>query len=267
MNVNLVRRACLSLLTAMAVAQSPAEPPPLDPALPDQLKELKTLVADQKMALDFQAIGLMQKLVAKTDAMHPKDKERLAKGLGDVFKTGKARPADKDILYRETGDSLAKLGADGGKELQRAIGDSRFKDMVPLQAHLILALGRTQDEKQVDGLLEMALRSPHDEIRAAAGEALGNFAAIDIKVRREVVKGMIRAWGSLHGLATQRDSNDPNTPIDPAPQNARNTLRAIEARWNATLQKLTGVSNSAFEDWQRWLNKNPGWTSGGGKRS
>lgn len=261
----LLRRSWLALLATVAVAQAPA-PPPLDPELPERLKELKALVAEPKMTMDFQAIGLVQKIMQGAEQKHPKDKERLAKGLGEVFRTGKVRPADKDILYRETGDALAKLGADGAKELQKVLTDARTKDAHGLQAHLILALGRTADDKQVEWLLETAVRSPHDEIRAAAGEALGNYTSLDVKVRREVVKDLIRAWGSLHSLATTRDNNDPNAPIDLAPQNARRTLRAIEGKWNGTLQKLTGASFSAFDEWQRWLNKNPSWTPGGGKK-
>ncbi|MBL8748275.1 MAG: hypothetical protein JNK78_03880 [Planctomycetes bacterium] len=251
-----------SLFAAAVSAQAPA-PPPVDPALPEQLKTLKDMVADPKMLLDFQAIGLMQKLAQGADQKNPKDRERIAKAIGDVFKTGKLRGADKDILYREAGEALAKLGADGGKELQKALTDARFKDALPLQAQLLLALGRTQDERQVDWLLETAVRSPHDEIRAAAGEALGSFTSLDVKVRRDVVKGLLREWGSLHSLATQRDNNDPNAPLDMGPQNARRTLKAVEGKWNDTVKKMTGLSHSTFEDWQRWLNKNPNWTPAG----
>lgn len=247
------------LLGSVLAAQVPA--PPIDPALPDQLKELKEHVADPKMVADFQAIGLMQKLATGLDARNPKDKERLAKGFGEVFRTGKVRTADKEILYREASDGLAKMGADGAKELAKAVTDVRFKDALALQAHMILALGRTEDDKQVDWLVDVATRSPHDELKAAAGEALGSFTSLEIKARREVVKSMIRAWGSLHQRATQVDSRDPNAPIDLEPQNARKTLRAIEGKWIATLTKLTGVSQTAFPEWQRWLNKNPNWVA------
>lgn len=252
-------RLAVLLLAGLLTAQTPV--PPIDPALPEQLKDLKALVADAKMVGDFQAIGLMQKLTQGFDGRNPKDKERLAKGLGDVFRTGKLRTADKEVLYRETGDALGKMGADGAKELAKALGDPRFKDSVPLQAHLILALGRTEDEKQVDWLTDTAARSPHDDLRAAAGEALGNYTSLEIKARREVVKSLVRAWGSLHQKATQADSNQPGAPIDPEPQNARKTLRAVEGKWVATLTRLTGVSNTAFPDWQRWLNKNPNWVA------
>lgn len=249
---------CVSALLVGAVgAQDPV--PPVDPELPKQLKELKDLVGDRKMAGDFQAIGLIQQLSKAPEQRNPKDKEKIAKALGDVFKTGKVRPADKDILYRETGDALSHFGEEGAKELAKAIDNTRIKDQIPLLAHLFLALGRTEDEKQVDLLTDTATRSPHDELRAAAGEALGNYTSLDAKPRREVVKQLIREWGSLHARATTPDPTDPNAPIDSGPQNARRTLRVVEGKWQATLTKLTGVQNSQFSEWQRWLNKNPNW--------
>jgi len=254
---------CLSFVLA-ATAQAPVAPvPPVDPALTEQCKELKALVAEPKMTADFQAISLIQNLAKNPETRNPKDKEKIAKAFGDVFKTGKLRPADKDILYRETGDALGKFDTDGSKELAKVLAEPRFKDAVPLRAHLIVALGRTKDDKQVEWLLEETTRSPHDEIRAAAGEALGNYKDTDLKVRREIVKQMLRAWGSLQSLATTLPNTDPNAPIDSGPENARKTLRAVEGKWNATLSSLTGLSMTQFADWQRWLNKNPNWVSPG----
>jgi hypothetical protein len=257
------------VLMSSLLAQTPAPAlPPLDPKLPEDMKELKSLVAEPKMTADFQAIGLIQMLMkVAPDQRHPKDKEKLAKGLGDVFKTGKLRQAEKEILYRETADALGRLGTDGAKELAKAFNDVRFKDAIALQAHLLLALGRTEDEAQVDLLSDTMARSIHNELRAAAGEALGNYTSLEIKARREVVKQMIRAWGSLHAKATQRDSTDPSAPIDSEPENARQTLRVCEAKWVATLTKLTGVSMTGFADWQRWLNKNPAWVAPGTKKT
>ena len=252
-------RALLVLgCVTMATAQAPAVPP-VDPTVPDRLKELKSLVADSKMAGDMQAVSLMQALTKEPDKQNPKDRERIVKGLGDVFRHGKVRTADKDILYREASDALAKLGHEAGPELAKAFGDLRFKDAFPLQAHFLLAIGKTQDDKQVELLLEVSSRSIHDELRAAAGEALGQYTSLEMKARREVVKSLVRSWGSLHQQATTPDPTNPNQPIPLQPQNARKTLRAVEGKWGTTLTRLTGASNTSFMDWQRWLNKNPNW--------
>jgi hypothetical protein len=260
--VQTLLRSCLWLLVALPLfAQAPGAAPelPLDPTLPDQLKELKQLVSDPKMVGDFQAIGLIQALTKELDKKNPKDKERLAKGLGEVFRTGKVRPADKDSLYKEASDALAKLSTDGSKELAKAVVDPRFKELIAVQAHMMLSIGKTEDDKQVELLLDTTARSPHDQLRAASGEALGCFTSLEIKQRREVVKTILREWGSLHQKATTADNPNPGAPIDPAPANARKTLREVEGKWNTTLQKLTGTSFTAFPDWQRWLNKNQNW--------
>src|SRR5436190_23290074 len=118
----------LLLIAGGALAQTPA--PAVDPALPDKLKELKSFVADPKMLADPQAIGLMQNLTKSVASLNPKDKERLAKGIGEVFRTGKVRTGNREILYQEASEALAKLEADGGKEIAKALGDVRFKDAV-----------------------------------------------------------------------------------------------------------------------------------------
>ena len=247
----------------VVLAQDPE--PPVDPALPDRLKELKGMIADRKMREDFQAVSLIQNLLKAPAQLNPKDRTRLAKALGDVFRTGKVRPAGQDHVYKEAGDALSKLDTDGSKYLARTLENKRIKDNVPLLAHLIEALGRTKDDKQIDWLLDEATRSPHDEIRAAAGTALGEFTAAKDKDKREVVKVMIREWGSLHSKATQPIQSDPNAPVDFGPENARKTLRAIETRWRRTLSLLTGQQMTSFQDWQRWLNKNPRWQPPGSK--
>lgn len=261
-----IRVPLLALALAAAAAAQAAAVPPVDPALPEQLKQLRVFLTDSKMLSDMQAIGLMQKLSQGLDARNPKDKERLAKAFGDVFRAGKLRTGPKEVLYRETADELAKFADLGAPEIAKAIGDTRWKDNRPLLAHMVLALGRTKDPKQVDWLVETTTRSPIDELRAAAGEALGNYTDLDLRPRRDVVKAIVREWGSLHARATTPDPTDPSAPIDPGPRNARETLRFVEGKWSATLAKLTGVSHSGFVEWQRWLNKNPGWTPPSAKK-
>lgn len=258
--------APLAALALAAAAAAQGDVPPVDPALPEQLKQLRAFLTDTKMLSDMQAIGLMQKLSQDLAKRNPKDKERLAKAFGDAFRAGKLRTGPKEVLYRETADELAKFGDLGAPEIVKALADTRWKDNRPLLAHMILALGRTKDPKQVDWLLDTTTRSPIDELRAAAGEALGNFTELDLRPRRDVVKAIVREWGSLHARATTPDPTDPSAPIDPGPRNARETLRAVEGKWSTTLSRLTGVSHSGFLEWQRWLNKNPGWTPPSAKK-
>lgn len=250
--------AALALIAGAALAQKPVLPP-VDPNLPARIKELKGLVKDRKMTLDFQAIGLMQSLTKDVTKVNPKDRAKIAKALGGVFTTGKVRTEGKAILYRETSDALAKLSTDGSKQLLKACENKRFKDNLSLRAHMLRSLGKTKDVKQIDFLLEVTSRSPHDELRAASGQALINYPHAKVKSQRKIVKEIIKAWGSLESKANQAVANDPNGPQDFGPQNARRTLRAAQGKWVATLQKLTGISQSKFMEWQRWQNKNKGW--------
>lgn len=246
------------LLAAAALAQDPPAP---DPALPERIKELKTFCTDRKMESDFRAIGSIQQLISKPDQLNPKDKTRLAKALGDVFTWGRVRPPDKDTLYREAGTALGKLGVDGAKELVAAIESARIKDRdyIPLRAYLLKDLGMTKDEKQVEYLVEQARRSPWDDIMAAAGEALGNYAELDLKKRRDIVKQLIVKYGEISSKASQMESTDPSAPIDFSIKNAQETLRRIQGPFNRTLTKLTGESFSKAADWQHWANKNANW--------
>lgn len=250
--------AVLVLGQGTALAQKSKEPPQ-DPQVPKRISELKSFIKNRKMTDDFTAISLIQAMTKEVDKQNSKDKKKIAKGLGDVFKLGKVREGRRDVIYREAADALAKYEQDGAKELAKYVENKRFKDNLSLRAHMLKALGKTQDDKQIDYLIEVTSRSPHDELRAASGEALGNYTKAKIKDKREIVKMIIRAWGSQHSLATQPVNNDPAAPIDFGPQNARRILRACEGKWVSTLQKLTGVSLKKFPEWQRWQNKNKRW--------
>lgn len=253
------------LLAAALAAQATPPPaaPPVDPLLPTLLKDLKSMVANPKMEDDFRAIGLIQKLAADYAKMAPADQQKACKALGDVFKTGKVRPPDKPHLYQEASGALGQMGEDGAKELAKAVQDARVKDRdyAALRARMIVDLGKTKDEKQIEWLLEQARRSPSNDVMAAAGEALGNFTKLENKRRREVVKDLLNKYGEVHAKATAPEPSDPKAPIDFSPQNARETLAKIEGKWQATLRALTGQNFTNFADWQRWQNKNPNWTA------
>ena len=258
-NSSSIKFAAVLVLVVGAVAAQKKALPPVDPNLSARLKELRDLVKDRKMTLDFQAIGLMQSLTKDVAKVNPKDQAKIGKALGGVFKTGKVRTGGKAILYRETSDALAKLETHGSKELLKACENKRFKDDIGLRAHMLRSLGKTKDVKQIDFLIEVTSRSPHDELRAASGQGLSNYKHAKDKTQRKIVKEIIKAWGSLESKANQAVSNDPNGPQDFGPQNARRTLRVAQGKWVATLQTLTGVSQSNFMAWQRWQNKNKGW--------
>ena len=253
--------AMLAMLLGPAATGQDAPAASQDPTLPALLAELDDLVKDRKMEQDLQAIALVRRLASAPQAMHPKDHDRVARALGAVFRTGRLRPVDRLQLYEETAQALGTFGADGAKELRKAAEDSRFgRDYVRFRATLIDNLGRTQDPKQVEWLLEQALRSPEDDIMAAGGGALGYHKDMELRQRRDVVKRLLVRWGELESKSSVPDNNNPGAPVNFGPQNARATLGRVRARWHGTLATLTGQNHRSFEDWQRWLNKNPDWT-------
>lgn len=213
------------------------------------------------MEQDLQAVALVRRLATAPQSMHPKDHDRVARALGAVFRTGRLRPVDRLQLYEETAQALGTFGQDGAKELRKAAEDSRFgRDYVRFRATLLDNLGRTCDPKQVEWLLEQALRSPEDDIMAAAGGALGHHKDMELRTRRDVVKRLLVRWGELESKASVPDNNNPGAPVNFGPQNARATISKVRTRWQATISTLTGQNHRAYEDWQRWLNKNPDWT-------
>ncbi len=263
-----MRRSIATWLTlAIAAAYGVSQEPPVDPALPARLKELRAFVKNPKMDDDMRAYDAIEALTQTPEQRNPRDLDRIAEAIGEVLHVGKLRPADQTRLYDKATAALASMGKRGARPLRNAVTDERFKDRdyVRLRTRMIQALGATRDDGQVEFLLDLALRSPEDPVIAAAGEALGNFDELATPKVRDLVKRLISRYGELVMQSTQMESNDPNGPIDLGPQNARRTLTAIRGPWNATLAKLTGQSWSDAPEWQRWQNKNKDWTPPGRK--
>jgi hypothetical protein len=236
-------------------------PPANDPALPDQIAKLKTMVKDRSMEQDFLAMNLVTAMTEKFTEKSPKDQKAVVTALGEVFKLGPVRPADKSQLYRTVAEALSTCGEDAAPTLRKVLELDRIdgKEFTSLRAQLVLSLGKTKDEKQADWLLETAVRSPDDEVAAAAGEALGYYDFLPLQKLREISKRLISRYGEIDMKATQPQSTDPNAPIDFGPQNAAKTLEWVAPKWNAALTKLTGQTHQKAADWQRWLNKNKDW--------
>lgn len=240
-------------------AEKPVAPP--DPALPEQVSRLKAMVKDRTMEQDFLAMNLVTAMTEKFDERNPKDQKAVLGVLGDVFKLGPVRPADKAQLYRAVVDALGQCGTDAAPVLRKAFELDRIddKEYSSLRAQIATAIGKTKDEKQVDFLLETALRHPEDEIIAAAGEALGNFPDLATPRLRDVCKRLISRYGEIDMLARTPQSTDPKAPINFGAQNAGKTLQWVQPRWNSALHRLTGQSHQQAADWQHWLNKNKDW--------
>jgi hypothetical protein len=256
--------ALLASLVAISLAGVPAQdktPAAVDPTLPDQITKLKTMVKDKSMEQDFLAMNLVTAMTEKFADKNPKDQRAVVAALGDVFKLGPIRPVDKLQLYRTATDALGLCGEEAATTLRKTFELDRLgdKDFTSLRAAIVIAIGKTKDEKQADWLLETAMRCPDDEVAAAAGEALSNYDFLPMAKTKDICKRLIGRYGEIDMKARQPQSNDPNAPIDFGPQNAAKTLEWVAARWNATLTHLTGETHQQAAEWQRWLNKNKDW--------
>lgn len=256
------------LLASLAIAQDkPAArkeekaPPPIDPTVAANAAQLRSMVKARAMDQDFLALNMVTALSTNFADKNPKDQKTALAALGDVFKLGPVRSADKCELYRVTAEALGNCGPEAAPTLRKAFEQERIngRGYASLRAQIVVSIGRTKEESQPDWLLEQALRSPDDEVAAAAGEALGNYDQMPIKQAREVCKRLISRYGEVDMKSKQPVSTNPKDPIDFGPQNAAKTLQWIAGKWNATLQKLTGEKHESAPDWTRWLNKNKDW--------
>lgn len=234
-----------------ALAQEPKRPEKQDPEIKQLTKELESKVKDQRMRFDDEAVQLMQQLFAKhRQVLHKKDEALVVKGLGKVFAT-RARKPEKAAIYR-TGAKL--LGQIGGKDAVRILKSAYTSkkpfpdhgDYVRIRSYLLDALGDTKDPSVIKFLYNEASKAKHALLNATAGEALGNFAHMPFKRRREIVDKLLIKWGDLDRRVKDFAAGGINS------EGALDTLSAIQDKWSSTLNKLTRQKLRTFEEWQRW---------------
>ena len=236
----------------------PLTPPPShaqdDPKdLPDKRPEVKALIGELKEHVkkrgkeDDQAIEVIGKLAHEFPASGPKDRGTIVKELGNVFKVTR-KEVDGVIdnrLFLETAAALGSMGPESSRVLQSWIGHKTHKKDIDLQVALIRALGKTKDEKAVKFLLD--LLSHHEpRIQGAAGSALGNYAHLDQKRRKEIFEEVMQ---TLTGVYNQMEGNAQDII-------ARERYDVIAAPMTTTLQVLSGHDERKPPEWRRWWNKN-----------
>jgi hypothetical protein len=254
------------LLVCLAgLASLPAQPPApaagkkdRDPAVEKDLKELNDAVMDRKTARDDAAGAIIDKLLAKVkaappDDMAPKDKDAFLVVLRDIYTKTKPREPEKRLIYEQAAFACEYLGASGAKVLKDAYAEDRFskRDWLEQRASFLRHIGKTKDEKMIEFLTEIAVRSTDDPLLKAAGEALGNYEGIPLAKRKPIVKEMIKKLNEVHNSADK--SVDPG---DMQAKASRDTRSAILNPWNETLGKLTHQQIQTAPEWNHWYNKN-----------
>lgn len=245
----------MSALMAPAVTaqKKPAKPVP-DKEVAEKVAQLTKIAKNKKFTEDARGIEVIDALMKKQEkGLIDKDRAMVVKALDGVLNKNKVRPADNVRLYNAAAEALGRHGKDGAKVLKKAFENkNRFKAKpmwVPMRERLLKNIGRAKDEGNVKFLLDEASRNPEAALQAAAGDALGFFVESEQKVRKEIVSGLLKRFGSLSEEASQG-----GTSIDS--QNARDRLAAISGKWVSTLKKLSRQNFDTFREWQTWYQKN-----------
>lgn len=246
--------AVLLAATAPIHAQVDASAPKDDPELPNQLKQFKEAIADRRGERDQEATNLIDKMLSRYGSLHEKDQASVRKAVQEVLVSSRVRrePDHKGLFVAAT-YALGKMGEDGAKILVKAYKGSKFRrqEWVEMRAVILKNIGKTQDPRQIEFLLDRAGRDPEDEVLRAAGEALGNYDRADMKTRKKIAKELIKKFNEIHGQSLANLD-----PGDAQVKRSKDTLAAISHDWNQTLKRLTGESFNSPPDWQRFYNKN-----------
>ena len=251
--------AILLLATVWMAPALPAQPKPADakpdPEVKAKLDEFKKLIKDRKGAKDGEAIKIIDSVLTGFDKLHPRDKRAFATALYELLKSSKIKRKPTDArLFKVSVVAFGKTGTDGSKYLANAFknkkrfGDKQWRS---LRAEMLKNLGKTKDLRYVKFLTDEARRNIEDTLMAAAGEALGEFADADLKIRKEISKELIKKFSNIYENANVNlDSGDLQR------KTWEDRYKAVADPWNTTLKKLTKQHLRTPNDWQKFYNKN-----------
>ena len=220
---------------------------------------------DRRMKFDAKVIGIIEELkVTHSLGMHERDERMVITAVARVFVQGRLRDPKHTHIYVAAAEFLADCGQSGARRLLSVYESSRIRgrEYADLRAEILVNLGKTKEPVLIELILKESRISPDNEVLAAAGEALGYYTDAPLKTRREIVKKLLITYGSVDdNLRTVRfvQSREAMISVNLTRENARETMRAIQAPWNRTLSQLTGRNYSQFPEWFRWQKDNPNW--------
>jgi hypothetical protein len=221
---------------------------------PDNRPEIKTLLdaldhhAGKRGKEDQEAIGVIDKLFGEFKESGPKDRAAIVKALDKCF-TEKRQEDENGVrdnkLYIAATTALGDMAPESVPVFLKWIGDKAHRKDLALQRLLILKLGKTKALEGREPLVKL-LKDDQPQIQAAAAEALGEYAEVEQKLRKDTFEELLKL---LMGVKGQVDSNSTDTI-------ARERYDTIAAPIVTSLQRLSGHEENVPEEWQRWWNKN-----------
>lgn len=251
--------------SAQVVADADVE---VNPEVEAKIETLGDALKDRKAERDPEAVRLIGELLETyRKPTNPRDRRDIERAVASVFTARPQREPDQLALYEAAAKALGEMGRQGARVLQPLCDRNRpfpkKPEWVPLRVTLFENLGKTKEGGPIlKFLIDEATRNPEKALMAAAGGALGNYADVDQKERKEIVNKLLIRWGELDARWRQGNT-DPN---DFGSQEAGDFLTAIKDKWNTTISALTGQKIGKFFDWQQWWNdnKNANWDKSDG---
>ncbi|MBK8976717.1 MAG: hypothetical protein IPM29_12430 [Planctomycetes bacterium] len=243
--------ALLAALASPALAQDPPKKP--DPEVAKKIDQLETALKDKRGEHDAEAAGLITELARGYADMHERDQRDVLKALELVFVPRKDDP-EKPELYEQTIAALGTIGGTRASALLVKVYDRKpftEDEWIAVREKILEAIGVTKDERQIEFLLDVAVRSPIDQMKRAAGHALRHFADAKGRVRHDIFSTLLIDYAKIEGEANA--GADAGSSLIAT---RKATLSAIAVPWNETLAALSGVQKRTAVDWQAWWNDN-----------
>lgn len=225
-----------------------------DDPKPDKREAVKELCAKLKAHVkergkeDREAVAVFDQLLKEFPASGPKDRETIAKAIGDSFKEKRKPTAEgvrDNLLHLAAATALGECGPESVAVLVPWIGHKDHRDDLQLQRVLILSLGKSKDKSAVKPLTELLVHH-QSAVQAASAEALVNFAHLPLADRKEIFKEVLDQITQIKG---QIDT-DPNNTTE------RERYDAVRAPMRSVLQVMSKQDFGEPSEWRSWWNNN-----------
>lgn len=226
-----------------------------DPPVPDKRPEIEKLLGEFKAHTekrgteDRDAIEVIDKLLPEYKNSGPKDKAAIVKELAKVFdlkRSDEKEGVPNVNLYIAAATALGEMGPESTKPLIAAIDNKNLKKLPAVKNKLIRSLGKTHDVKEgLDALLYL-LNDKDATLVNAAGDALGEYAAVDLLTRK-------KAFESLLKILTAAYDTEQGNPNDTTAHERYDTIAPAII---TSLGKLSKADEHSADKWRDWWNKN-----------
>ncbi|MGH7151962.1 MAG: HEAT repeat domain-containing protein, partial [Planctomycetota bacterium] len=199
---------------------------------------------------DAAAVGVIDKLTQRAKGAGPKDRGKMASGIGSCFEAVRVPSEGQSKmevfrLYIAAAASLGTMKEDGVKPLLAAMENRKFRHEIELRSALIAEAGKTKSPAAIKPLLDLLDDKDYPIISASAA-ALANFHEGKEPDRKRIVEQIVKHLESVQGAA---DQNAPDGE-------GRRKYDAIAPSFMEALVRVTGEEIRQTQGWVKWWNDN-----------